>query len=215
MKPVLDWPADYGRVNAVRPVYGEDGGNYTALHLAGGEVMECRKRVKTVLAEICRAFGTTVEAVRRLYASVAVSRRYVPLPLAPEFVLVPLPLRRSAAGGDGNTGYVVLDRVQQDGIRLAAEQDGVTLVPFADGSSVLCYMRPKAVKMRLMEGFTARSKYGDYHHYEVEILPTGQGPGKVISPDAVPQLNGVPAQFAFVGYAFPLGEGDKKPRLGN
>lgn len=194
--PRYDWQQHKDKLNALYPIYGADGGNYTAILLAGGEIVEYRKRTDTAVEECCRAFGTTRQALARLYGPKVNLTVDVPLPLAPGLVLVPLDMRAPLAKGHGAVGYVVLGRCA--GVEAAAEKGYASRVVFVDGTAVLCRFRPEAVKDRLLRAQQVEREYLAVH--ETGLVPWQGGPAF-----GLPTLDGREPVMAIIGYAYALG----------
>lgn len=106
------------RLAMLMPVYREGGGDMTRVVLEDGEMWDDPRPVSIVLRAIARYFAVDLVAVRERYGDILGKRLYVPLPLSPHLVLMPLKMRTPRVQKDGTTGYVathLLERVLEGG----------------------------------------------------------------------------------------------------
>ncbi|TDA70487.1 MAG: hypothetical protein D9V47_01340 [Clostridia bacterium] len=197
------WAERRGELNCLYPAYGRDGGNYTRIRLAGGEEVEYPKRIKTVVEEICRAFGTTSNALREVYGPLVNMKNHVPLPLAGDLVLVPVPVRQPQAGSDGALGYFVLDRYAECR-PLPEPPDCPSLIVFQDGTGLPCRLHREAVEERRLK---ARLVAGEYERLHSRVPAAWSGVTNSGDAAGLPRLNGREPVLAFIGYGFPLPHG--------
>lgn len=96
------------------PVYVEGGGDMTRVMTEDGQMWNDPRPVPVVLKGVARHFGVDLTAVRERYGEILGRRLYVPLPIAPSLMLVPIKMRLPRVQKDGTTGYVaphLIDRV--------------------------------------------------------------------------------------------------------
>ncbi|MCX7569521.1 hypothetical protein OS242_06065 [Tumebacillus sp. DT12] len=97
----------------------------TEVLLVNGETGLDPRPVPVVLKGIARYFGVDLTAVRERYGDILGRRLHVPLPLAPDLVLVPVKMRQPRVPKDGTTGYVCARYVER--VRPGSEQTRCTL----------------------------------------------------------------------------------------
>lgn len=101
------------RLAMLMPIYREGGGDMTRVVLQDGAVWDDPRPLTVVLKGIARYFTVDLVAVRERYGDILGKRLYVPLPLSPHLVLVPLKMRTPRVQKDGTTGYVATHVVER------------------------------------------------------------------------------------------------------
>lgn len=92
--------------------YNRDGvGDQLVVLMANGEKESISMRAQTFLQHLVRSYGSDLTALREIYGR-AIGRKYfIPLPLAPQFTLVPFKVRKPI-GRQGTQGWIVSERIQ-------------------------------------------------------------------------------------------------------
>ncbi len=98
---------------ALEPCYGRRGGNAVRVYTRDGGSFEMEKRTCSLLKNICAFFNADLTSLRKNYGAYLGCRQYIPLPLSPGLVLVPVKMRRPGYGNDGATGFVNLFDVEK------------------------------------------------------------------------------------------------------
>lgn len=91
------------------------------LLLADGSLHQDKRQVKAVVTSLARFFAVDLVALRQRCSEVVKAKNYLPLPLSPELILVPLALSSTSPP----TGYVNLNYVT--GIEKAGDKGKVIL----------------------------------------------------------------------------------------
>lgn len=121
---------------AMRP-----GSRQTEIFLSDGELFYDCRLVRSLVIALARHQAIDFVALRRRCRKILHARNYLPLPLAANLLLVPLPL----SGKGGGLGYVNLPRLQD-----VAEEDGLPLLTLAGGSGLKCYVSRQTLHKRLL-----------------------------------------------------------------
>ena len=93
---------------ALEPCYGPRGGNAVRIFTREGGSFEVEMRMSSLLKNICACLNADLAIMRKNYGDYLGCRQYIPLPLAPNFVLIPIKMRRPGCENDGATGYISL-----------------------------------------------------------------------------------------------------------
>ncbi|MGZ4031712.1 MAG: hypothetical protein ACXVP5_09125 [Tumebacillaceae bacterium] len=114
MEPRVEETENFiGELAMLLPVYVEGGGDMTKVVLRAGTSWLDPRPVPAVLRQIARYFGVDLTAVRERYGDILGRKLHVPIPLAPQLVLMPLKMRTPRIQKDGTTGYIATDVVQR------------------------------------------------------------------------------------------------------
>lgn len=114
VQEVVDVERFIEKLAVLMPIYRQGGGDMTRVVLQDGTLWEDPRPLPAVLKGIARHFAVDLVAVREHYGDILGKRLYVPLPLSPHLVLIPLKMRSPRVQKDGTTGYVArhaVDRV--------------------------------------------------------------------------------------------------------
>ncbi|MCG0274857.1 MAG: hypothetical protein L5655_01665 [Thermosediminibacteraceae bacterium] len=94
-------------IAALVPVYEAVAGNATRVITLDGKDHLIANTLRTVIRRIARAYGADLTALRENYGKVINRRNYVPVPLSPSLILIPVKLReRPLSENDGTVGYL-------------------------------------------------------------------------------------------------------------
>ncbi|ADL07251.1 hypothetical protein [Thermosediminibacter oceani] len=94
-------------IAAVVPVYEAGAGNVTLVITSDGKEHLIGNTTRTVIRRIARAYGVDLAAVRENYGRAVNRRNYVPVPLSPSLILIPVKFRERPLGeNDGTVGYL-------------------------------------------------------------------------------------------------------------
>lgn len=107
----LSFEGIWQNINCLVPVYNEEGGNVTQVHLDDGRVLTDSRKICTVVKNLARVFTVDVETARVKYSKLVDRKISVPVPLHQDLVLVPVKMRKPIAREDGAWGYVVLSKI--------------------------------------------------------------------------------------------------------
>lgn len=109
-------PIDFGRIWPallyLLPVYTREG-NGTEIILERGEPLNTSFKTMTVVRQMARYFTVDLQAAHRKYAAECCRRYSLPLPLRPDFILVPVRARSAQVRDDGTRAFVVLSKIDQ------------------------------------------------------------------------------------------------------
>ncbi|SMB88580.1 ComK protein [Desulfonispora thiosulfatigenes DSM 11270] len=93
-------------IQALLPIYTEDGGNSTEVCLVNGKRLISPKKTKTILKNIAESYTKDVSLIRRKYGSLIGRKHQAPLPLIPDLILVPLKFRSPIGKDEGALCYI-------------------------------------------------------------------------------------------------------------
>ncbi|TYP53796.1 hypothetical protein [Thermosediminibacter litoriperuensis] len=106
-------------IAAVVPVYEAGAGNATRVITSDGKEHLIGNTCRTVIRRIARAYGVDLAAVRENYGRAVNRRNYVPVPLSPSLILIPVKFRERPLGeNDGTVGYLSFYEIRE------IEEDG-------------------------------------------------------------------------------------------
>lgn len=141
----LHWENIWRELNALVPVYDEQGGNSTEIYLKGGKVILLPNKTKTALRNLAKVFALDLTQLRKKYGPLVGRKSSVPLPFHPTLVLVPLKYRQPFVKDEGAFGYVVKNQITH-----CAELDkSKTEIFFLDGSSLIFLQSLASVRLIL------------------------------------------------------------------
>ncbi len=153
-------------IAAIEPCYGKEGGNATRIYTNCGKVMDDRRRVRTVVQNVCKYFGCDLILLRKSYGEYLGCSQSVPLPLSLNLVLVPVKMRCPQFEKDGALGFLNLCAVK-DVVDLEGESEaGKCRVLLEGGLSITVFYSKRCVENRLAKGrmaltcFSARQGHG-------------------------------------------------------
>jgi hypothetical protein len=150
---------DYWReIDCLLPVYDETGANCTRIIFSSGEEKEFldQRAIKSVIKALARTFAVDLEALRFNYGSLVNRKTSLPLPLHPEFILVPMKTRVPQWADHGAWGYLVLDKIV--GYR-ACEEPRKTEITFENGNRVTVLFSVTSVKAILNDAHILKTVY--------------------------------------------------------
>lgn len=124
------------RLAAMRPCNG-----YTQIFLSDGEQIWDMRRVRSLVTALARHYAVDLVALRHRCRNILQARNFLPLPLAGNLLLVPLPL----SGEGGGLGYVNYYCVQGVGCR-----EGQLELVLAGGTKVGCCLARATLHKRLL-----------------------------------------------------------------
>ncbi len=130
------------------PVYARDGTNGTEIRLENQEPVFSPLRTKTLVRRLARHFTLDLQAAYRKYAEVSGRRYALPLPLRPDFVLVPVRARRARVKDDGTRAYVVKGKIAEI---IPGGKSGLTRLIFVDGTHLDVPQRPASLRNLLAQ----------------------------------------------------------------
>ncbi|NLC51375.1 MAG: hypothetical protein GX764_03600 [Firmicutes bacterium] len=141
-------------IAALVPIYCQDGGNGTGVMTTNGRCLSDKRSLRWFLRRLCRHLAVDLEALREKYGACIDRRNFVPIPLSPQLVLVPLHLRQPRIKGDRASGYVNLIAVKKvEEIKQRESEHGQRQVKSAlhlhGEHTVYCYYTTKTVNERL------------------------------------------------------------------
>ncbi|MEW6621813.1 MAG: hypothetical protein AB1420_01555 [Bacillota bacterium] len=149
------------KLNCLLPVYDENGGNITELHLEDGSVKTDQRRMASVLKALAKLFAVDIEAARKNYSRLVGRKNSMPIPLHRDLVLVPVKARKPLGREDGAWGYLVMAKV------LAYEKhpeiENATRVVFESGQSLDVLQLPQSVKAIMDDAKMIRNAYTRLH----------------------------------------------------
>jgi hypothetical protein len=173
---------------ALEPCYTEDGGNSTRIYTASGEIINDKRRVRTVLKQLAFHYNADAACLRKKYGKIVNCRLIVPLPLSLHLVLVPLKLRLPRFEQDGATGYInalAVRKIEALG-RPSGKADPRCLVHLTGGFKLTCYISRSKMEERLF-----RSDHALTHFKELHRIKKPAGKALVMeqaSPDALDKV---------------------------
>lgn len=127
---------------AMRSVCLEGQGRVSQLLLDGGRSVHDPRRVRSLVDALARHYAVDLTALRNRCSVLLHSRNYLPLPLNPGLVLIPLPLGQCGE----NLGYVNLLSVQ------AVAQAGKTsILDLGQGEGMECRISVASLRNRLVK----------------------------------------------------------------
>lgn len=141
----FNWERLWQKIEALVPVYGENGGNNTEIWLQGGERLVVYLKTKTVLKKLAQVFALDLGELRKKYGRLVGRKNKSPLPLHPSLILVPLKYREPLAKDEGALGYVVKNQLA-DCRDLTGNK---TEISFKDGVSLEFIQSLKSVRLML------------------------------------------------------------------
>lgn len=94
------------------PVYTREG-NGTEILLEHREPLYSRYKTKTLVRQLARYFMVDMKEAQRKYAAICGRSYAVPLPLRPDFILVPVRARSALVKDDGTRAYVVQSKIAE------------------------------------------------------------------------------------------------------
>ncbi len=160
---------------ALVPFYNYEGGNATLIFTESGKLFEDHRTVKWNLRRLARHLSVDLEAARRNQEEYFHYSQGLPLPLAPDLVLVPLKTRVAVGKNDGCHSY--LNPAAVIDLRQVKEQGECRSVIVLPGEHTLpCHYTRKTVRKRLRDGAIALEKHRG-------VLLSRAGAGKVTSQD--------------------------------
>ena len=104
----------------ILPEYVENKGNVTKAASIEGDIIIEEKSIRSVLKRVAKYYGADIKALRLKYGKIIGRKNIVPIPLAPDLILVPFKIRKPIISWDGAIGYVSYRQIK--GIR----EDGST-----------------------------------------------------------------------------------------
>lgn len=159
---------DWLKINALVPfLEAGTGGNFTRIIMAGGEEITEQHRVSTVVKAVCSYYQVDQKAAQKASSNYLGKKKWVPLPVHKDLVLVPLRFRQSPFRDAGATGYINLLHVS--GCK-AASAPYLSEVRFNDGTSISCFNTVRYVKSMLRQGEQVRERYLMLHHGSVSFM---------------------------------------------
>ncbi len=90
----------------ILPEYIENKGNVTKAASIEGDIIIEEKSIKSALKTVAKYYGADIKALRLKYGKIIGRKNTVPIPLAPELILVPFKIRKPMISWDGTIGYV-------------------------------------------------------------------------------------------------------------
>lgn len=169
-------------IAALVPVYDGSGGNATAIMTTDGRRLYDPRTLRWVIRRLCHHLTVDLEASRHIYGSYIGRRHFVPLPLSPQLILIPLYLRTPIVKGDCTSGYINLsavDKIEEaDQNSKIAESDSKakSIILLRGNHRLPCYYTVKTAKERLRMGEIVCNYYHqnlgkerNYHHLRNNI----------------------------------------------
>lgn len=139
----LNLEHSWQNVEALVPIYEENGGNSTKVYLEGGEKIVLSLKTKTVLKKLARVFAIDLSELRKKYGRLVGRRNSSPLPLHPNLILVPLKYREPLAKDEGASGYIVKSKFAS----FCEVDKNKTEISFQDGSTLEFIQSLKSVRL--------------------------------------------------------------------
>lgn len=90
----------------ILPEYVEFKGNVTKAASIDGDILIEVKSIRSVLNRVAKYYGADIMALRSKYGKIIGRKNIIPIPLAPELVLVPFKIRKPIISWDGTIGYI-------------------------------------------------------------------------------------------------------------
>lgn len=145
-------------LNCLIPVYDERGANCTRVIFSSQEEKEFldQRTIKSTLRALARTFAVDLEALRFNYGPLVNRKTSLPLPLHPEFILVPLKARVPHWTDHGAWGYFVLDKIA--GYKSDAAH-AKTEITFTSSSKVTILQSVTSVKAILNDAHILKTVY--------------------------------------------------------
>ncbi len=161
---------------AIEPCYGHQGGNATRIYTRHGKVYVDNRRLQTVLKGIVKYYDAGLAMLRENYRDYLGCSQAIPLPLAPQLVMVAVKTRTALNPKDGATGYVNLCDVRE--IVTVETQAGSESVKcrilLTGGHSLPCLYSTGTIEKRLKYGRLALERHCSVRYECSESTPLPQ-----------------------------------------
>jgi hypothetical protein len=148
--------ADYwGRLVGCIPVYMEGYGDVTEVILTDRPSQYDRRPIQYVMEQIASYTGCNLTALRRNYGVLIRKKRHVPLPLAPNILLMPFKCRTPRVPSDSATGYVVYQQVED----VMDAGRGDSLILLTNGREVRCLQSLQSLEEQMCNAGIVEMQY--------------------------------------------------------
>ncbi|MDW7673438.1 MAG: hypothetical protein SCK28_02760 [Bacillota bacterium] len=165
----FDYIDNWRKINYLQPIYDEHGGNSTVIGLMGAEPVLVRRKIKTVLKNLAKAFAVDLSAAKQKYGDLVGRYASAPIPLCAALILMPVKMRKPLVKDDGAWGYVVLEKI--DSWQAIAgpsssnsRKEEKCSITFKDGSQVVALAGKSSVYSQFKDGQMVRQKYVELLH---------------------------------------------------
>lgn len=151
------WP----EILCLLPFYDTDGGNSTQMLLEEGKKLMIQRRTKTVVKALARIFAVDITAMKERCGPYLGRKSSTPLPLRPDFILLPVKMRVPLAKDEGAWGYIVLQKI------LSCEKlaEGQSQVIFRDGTKIKCLQKVGSIRLMMAQAQLLRSQLNQILYY--------------------------------------------------
>ncbi len=151
------WP----EILCLIPFYDEYGGNSTRILLEKGKELVIERRTKTVVKDIARIFAVDLAAMKERCGPYVGRKTSTPLPLRPDFILLPVKMRVPSAKDQGAWGYLVLQKIE------ACEKwaEGQSQVIFCDGTKIRCLQKVSSIRLIMAQAQMLKSQLNHIFYY--------------------------------------------------
>ncbi|MBZ4653347.1 MAG: hypothetical protein JG781_686 [Peptococcaceae bacterium] len=145
------------------PFYDTNGGNSTQMLLEEGKELVIQRRTKTVVKDLARIFAVDVAAMKERCGPYLGRKSSTPLPLRPDFILLPVKMRVPLAKDEGAWGYVVLQKIEACG-KLA---EGQSQIIFRNGTKIKCLQKVSSIRLLMAQAQLLKSQLNHIFYYTV------------------------------------------------
>ncbi|HHV71854.1 MAG TPA: hypothetical protein GXX38_04480 [Clostridia bacterium] len=147
----------YEKISAFIPIYKPELGNATSLFLKDGTAVQTLITTRTMLIRLAYCFAVDLKALR-FQCSKSLNRKLnLPLPLRPDFTLIPLRVRQPKFSKDGANGYICLQDIA--GVTELKEPPFRSAVILKSKVKIKSLSHPNTVLARIRDGEYLTSKY--------------------------------------------------------
>lgn len=131
MKNVLE-----GEIQAIVPIYGKSGGNFTQVKLLTGDYL-IKKSIKSVMRSICKYYHYDLKSSNEKYGSMLGIKKMPPIPFTRDLVLIAVKTRCPIGKDDGAYSYINVEQVERVKDKVVYFKDGSSLNTLLEDKTVL------------------------------------------------------------------------------
>lgn len=150
--------------SAFVPYNREGTGDQLIVLLANGDKESLNIRAQTFLEQTVRSFGNDLVALRRIYGQAIGRKYYVPLPLTPQFTLVPFKIRKPI-GRQGAHGWIVSEQIRS----LKYKSSGISTLYLTGNHKVTALQSVESCEQQLRHVLLVQYHYGKLQRRPVVV----------------------------------------------
>ena len=141
-------------IEALIPIYGDDGENATLVYNLDGQRIKFDKSMKSYLLSLARDIGKDIYNIRRMSKDILDKKNGVPLIFSEKVVLLPVRVRKPVTKSDGSYGYINLECIQE-----IIQNENSTTIKLINGVTIEALITKRTLNTKIIESSYVKDIY--------------------------------------------------------